>query len=176
MKKVLEGERIYLRPFTNEDSELYYVSLLDKEMRRLTGTKKIFSKNMIEKHIARIAEDDERIDLLIVLKEEDKVIGDIALLDIDLNNRNAHMRIALFNDEECSKGYGTEAMRILLNYGFGSLNLHRVELNVYSFNPRAIKAYEKLGFVKEGVQRDILFYDHEYHDAITMSILEDEFK
>jgi RimJ/RimL family protein N-acetyltransferase len=74
------------------------------------------------------------------------------------------------------KGYGSEAMRLMLDYGFGILNLHRIELDVFAFNERAIRAYEKLGFQKEGIKRDCLFYEYEYHDAIIMSILADEFK
>ncbi|TPG89123.1 N-acetyltransferase [Brevibacillus laterosporus] len=67
-------------------------------------------------------------------------------------------------------------MDILLDYGFGILQLHRIELNVYSCNARAKHVYEKLGFVQEGIQRDFLFSDHEYHDSIMMSILAKEYR
>ncbi len=67
-------------------------------------------------------------------------------------------------------------MKLLLHYAFGTINLHRVELAVFSFNERAIRSYEKLGFQREGVQREVLYYDYEYHDAISMSILAREFR
>ncbi|WP_223068838.1 GNAT family N-acetyltransferase [Paenibacillus caui] len=174
--RLFEGERLYLRPFTNEDSELYYSNLFDEELRRLTGTKIVSSKNMIDRYVERISTDSDRIQLLIVLKDGDRVIGDIALQDVDYSNRNAHLRIAIFHEEECGKGYGTEAIKLLLSYGFGIMNLHRIELYVYSFNERAIRSYGKIGFIEEGRQREVLFYNHEYHDSITMSILEHEFR
>jgi RimJ/RimL family protein N-acetyltransferase len=64
----------------------------------------------------------------------------------------------------------------MLDYGFGIANLHRIELDVFAFNERAIRTYEKLGFQREGVKRDMLYYNHQYHDAILMSILEHEFR
>ena len=67
-------------------------------------------------------------------------------------------------------------MLAVLNFGFGIYNLHRIELQVYSFNKRAIHVYEKLGFKREGVLRDYLYFNNQYHDAIVMSILETEFK
>lgn len=97
------------------------------------------------------------------------------MLNIDHQNRNAIVRISLFNRDFWGNGYGTEAMSQLLNFGFEILNLHRVGLDVYSFNKRAIKAYEKLGFKREGVIRDEIFYDGEYHDSIIMGVLKSEF-
>ncbi|SDW71287.1 Acetyltransferase (GNAT) family protein [Marininema mesophilum] len=64
----------------------------------------------------------------------------------------------------------------MLEYAFGVLNLHRVELDVFSYNERAIHVYEKLGFKKEGILRESLFYDHQYHDSIIMSMLEKEYR
>jgi len=176
LNRALESDRLYLRPLVSEDSDMYYPNMLNEEVRRLTGTQRIFSKNMIDNYIEEIQNETDRIHLLIVLKEEDRIIGEVALQDIDYVNRNSNIRIALFNQADFSKGFGTEALKLLLNYGFGVLNLHRIELNVFSYNARAIKAYEKLGFIQEGVQREVLFYNHEYHDSITMSILENEFR
>lgn len=174
--RVFEGDRLYLRPFTVEDSELLYAALFDEEVRRLTGTQHITSKSMTDKYIERVMEDSERVQLMIVLKEGDRVIGELALIDIDSVNRNAHLRIALFYEEDCNKGYGSEAIKLLLEHGFGVMNLHRIELSVFSYNARAIKAYEKLGFVEEGRHRETLYYNHAYHDSIMMSILEDEYR
>jgi len=110
------------------------------------------------------------------LRDTDEIIGDIAIQGIDSMNRNASIRIAISNNGHQGKGYGQEAMKLMLDYGFGILNLHRIELNVFAFNDRATHVYEKLGFVKEGVNRDALYYNHQYHDSITMSIFEDEYR
>jgi RimJ/RimL family protein N-acetyltransferase len=64
----------------------------------------------------------------------------------------------------------------MLGHGFNNLNLHRIELGVFDFNPRAIHVYEKLGFKREGVLRDYLFSDGAYHDQILMSILDHEYR
>ncbi|MNP53465.1 Spermidine N(1)-acetyltransferase [compost metagenome] len=64
----------------------------------------------------------------------------------------------------------------MLWHAFEKLNLHRVELGVFAFNKRAIHVYEKLGFNREGVQRDLLFLNQEYHDSILMSMLEHEYR
>jgi RimJ/RimL family protein N-acetyltransferase len=80
------------------------------------------------------------------------------------------LRIALRRDYR-DRGLGGEAVRLVLAHAFGTVGLHRVELEVYAFNPRAQSVYERAGFVREGVRRDALYWDGEYTDAITMAIL-----
>lgn len=172
----LEGNELYLRPLVHEDVGAYHRSLMHDEVRRLTGTKTIFSRASIEKYIEDLPSDSSRLHLLIILKETNRMVGDIALQDIDLLNRNSNLRIAIFQEQDCGKGFGSESLKLMLNYGFGIMNLHRIELNVYAFNTRAIQAYEKLGFVREGIQREVLYYNYEYHDSITMSLLQHEYR
>ncbi|WP_077303377.1 GNAT family N-acetyltransferase [Virgibacillus pantothenticus] len=173
--KFIEGKRIYLRPIEEKDIPMLYASLWDREARRLTGTQTIFSLKGVEQFIISAATDQSRMDLLICLQENDLCIGDIAMTDINYQNRNASVRIALFNKAYWGNGYGTEAMEQLITHGFEQLNLHRIELEVFDFNTRAKKSYEKLGFKQEGIRREVLFYDGEYHNAIIMSVLKDEF-
>ncbi|MBR2564465.1 MAG: GNAT family N-acetyltransferase [Paenibacillus sp.] len=174
--KLMQTENIYLRPFEITDVDTYYPSLFESEMRRLTGTQASFTRSQVERYVENTAQDDSRLNLLIALQRTDEIIGDIALKDIDAKNRSAHIRIAIDQPHHQGKGYGSEALLLMLNYGFGIANLHRIELEVYSYNERAIRTYEKLGFQREGVKRDVLYYNHQYHDAILMSILEDEFR
>ncbi|QBP40188.1 GNAT family N-acetyltransferase [Paenisporosarcina antarctica] len=174
--KFLEGKRVYLRPIENEDLDLFYAKALwDKEVRRLTGTQVVFSRLGVQKWFENISEDSSRVDLIICLQENDQPIGDIALLDIDHKNRNSVVRVSIFNREFWGKGYGTEAMSLLLKFGFEILNLHRIGLNVFSYNTRGKKSYEKLGFKQEGIVRDELFYNGQYYDSILMGVLKDEF-
>lgn len=174
--RFLEGDRLYLRPIGQEDAEGYFRMLFNPEVRRLTGTQHSFTLDGIRRYIEGKSADESTVLLLIALSDTNEVIGDIVLQDIDRINRNANLRIAIDSDEHMGKGYGPESIRLLLEYGFGILNLHRIELQVFAYNERAIKAYEKAGFSKEGVQRDILYYNHRYHDSILMSILEDEYR
>ncbi|PWW37119.1 MULTISPECIES: GNAT family N-acetyltransferase [Paenibacillus] len=173
--RLLETKRIYLRPFESTDVDTYFPGLFDAEMRRLTGTQNSFTRPQVERYIENAAQDDSRLMLLIALQENDQVIGEIALMDMHTKNRSAHIRIAIDQIDHQGKGYGSEALLLMLDYGFGICNLHRIELEVYAFNQRAIRTYEKLGFQREGVRRDALYYNHQYHDAIQMSMLENEF-
>lgn len=174
--RLLESERVYLRPFEQVDVDTYFPGLFNREARRLTGTQNSFTRAQVERYVENAAQDDSRLMLLIALQETDQVIGDIALMDMHSKNRSAHIRIAIDNTQYQGKGYGSEAMLLMLDYGFGICNLHRIELEVYAFNERAIRTYEKLGFQREGVSRDVLFYNHQYHDAIRMSMLEGEYR
>ena len=79
-------------------------------------------------------------------------------------------------DDYIGQRFGTEATKLMLEYGFGKLNFHRIELEVFSFNTRAIHVYEELGFVHEGMKRECRYYDHQYYHAVMMSILEQEYR
>jgi RimJ/RimL family protein N-acetyltransferase len=174
--RLLEGSQVYLRPIHVEDTELYYNTLFQQDVRRLTGTQRSFTKDQIARYIEAKGQDTSSLLLLIALCEDDRIIGDIALQDMDTMNRSAGIRIAINEQGDQGKGYGTEALVLMLGYGFGICNLHRIELNVFDYNERAIRCYEKVGFQREGVQRDALFYNHEYHDSILMSMLNHEYR
>lgn len=175
-KPILQGETIFLRPIQADDAEAMYRALSDKETNRLTGTHHTFTLAQIEAFCSRIAQADDRADYAIVLRENPaEVLGEVVLNDISWPNRSAGFRIALYSQAYFGKGYGTQATRLILKYGFEQLKLHRVELEVYDFNPRATHVYEKVGFRREGVKRDALLWDGRYQNAIVMSILEDEY-
>lgn len=171
-----EGNHVYLRPISMDDVDFYYEKLFDSEVRKLTGTQNNFTREWIHQYIDRKTQDPSNLLFLIAMRETDEVIGDIALQDLDLVNRNANIRISIDSGEHRGKGLGKEALVLLLDYGFGIKNLHRIELEVFAYNERAIRAYEKVGFKREGIKREVLYYDHQYHDAITMSMLENEFR
>lgn len=153
----INGERVYLRPLNGEDAGLYYNMFFGAETRRLTGTQRHINKEQIAAYIERKAGDDSGVLLLIALKENDEVIGDIAIQDMDRGNRTANLRLAIGEEQHLNRGYGREALLLMLDYGFGILNLHRIELEVYTFNSRAEHVYESVGFVREGVRRQTLF-------------------
>ena len=175
----LKGNLIYLKKLDKEHIEEYWEEGLNNcslEARIFTGTQQIFNKSDVEKYLEDISEDRSRVDFLIFKKESHKILGEVVINDIDRNNRSASLRIAINRKEDFSKGYGSESLLLALNYGFGMLNLHRIELEVFSFNQRAIHVYEKIGFKREGIKREGAFYYNKYYDIITMSILEEEFR
>ncbi|MCD5323376.1 MULTISPECIES: GNAT family N-acetyltransferase [Pontibacillus] len=174
--RFLESKRVFLRPIEEADLDLFYnQGLWDSEVRRLTGTQAFFNRKSVKQWFEKIGEDSNRIDLLICQQEDEKPIGDMAILEIDQLNRKALVRVSLFVKETWGGGLGTEALSLLIDYGFRQLNLNRIGLDVFSYNTRAIRSYEKLGFVKEGQIRDALYYDGVYHDSILMGLKEEEF-
>ncbi|WP_018614993.1 GNAT family N-acetyltransferase [Segetibacter koreensis] len=107
-----------------------------------------------------------------------KTVGHISLGSISDKNRSARIsRVLVGNTVERGKGVCTGMIKAILKIGFEDLKLHRISLGVYDFNTSAIRCYEKAGFVKEGLMRDVLRYDENtYWSLIEMSILEDEWK
>jgi RimJ/RimL family protein N-acetyltransferase len=106
---------------------------------------------------------------------EDKFIGFVELW-VMWNHQNAWIGIGVGDPEYRGKGYGTEAMSLALGYAFRELNLYRVQLGVFGYNKRAIRSYEKNGFVHEGAQRSLLYRDGQRHDVLLMGILRSEWE
>lgn len=106
--------------------------------------------------------------------EEDKLVGFVVIHSIEWNNRAGKLAIGIGETEHRSKGYGTDALALILRYAFHELNLDRVELNVISYNTRAIRAYERAGFVHEGRLRSAVYRDGKRYDLLVMGILREE--
>ena len=111
----------------------------------------------------------------IVNLENDELIGNCGIHDINHQNRTATVGIFLGDEKNRSHGYGTETLKLLLDYGFRYLNLNNIMLNVFSFNERAIACYKKVGFKECGRRRQSYFLNGKYYDSIQMDILAEEF-
>lgn len=174
----LNGNVVYLKKLDKEYIEEYWENFknISIETMIFTGSAQAFNKTEIENYIDRVAADSDRVDFLIFSKQDNKLVGEVVINEVDRNNRCGNIRILINRKGDFSKGYGTEAMILALNYGFGMFNLHRIELEAYPFNNRAIHVYEKIGFKREGIRRDGAYYNHKYYDMITMSFLENEFR
>lgn len=103
-------------------------------------------------------------------------IGTIALMKLDERNRHAELAIVIGEKDYWSKGYGSQMMHTLLEYGFEGLNLERLYLHVFSFNERAIKFYEKFNFKHEGTLRNMLYRNGKYHDLLAYGLMRDEWQ
>jgi RimJ/RimL family protein N-acetyltransferase len=106
---------------------------------------------------------------------EDKLIG-FGGIWLQWNHRTAWLGIGIGEPEYRGRGYGTDAMRLLVGYGFRELDLHRIQLGVLANNPRAIRCYEKVGFVREMVRRAEIYRDGQRIDAIYMGLLRSEWE
>ncbi|MFW7433704.1 GNAT family N-acetyltransferase [Vagococcus carniphilus] len=172
----MKSEHIYLRPLLVSDAAIYKKSMDDKEIMLMTGTKDQYSIEQIETHIKAIINDETREDYAICLNETKEMIGELSILSIDQDNKSAGFRIALNNQKVIGKGFGSEATKLVIQHVFEELKLNRLQLEVFSHNPRGIRTYEKCGFVREGVLREALFYDGTYSDEIIMSIIRKDYK
>lgn len=167
----LPGPIVDLRPITVDDAMAMFLSLSDEESSRLTGTQTSFTLEQVEAHCARIAAAEDRHDFAITRPGDPTYLGEVVLMDIDPINRSAVFRIALAHESLFGQGLGTAATQRIVDFGFDDVGLHRIELEVYAFNERARHVYEALGFAVEGIKRDALWQDGDFHDAIVMSIL-----
>jgi RimJ/RimL family protein N-acetyltransferase len=147
------------------DSE--YQRLIDMDPARLWSPKTIIE--WFEKDA------ENEITFAIRTLEGDRLIGMVSLSKPDLAG-NSWVGIGIGDRQDWGKGYGTEAMRLALKFGFNEVNLQRVSLDVFEYNPRAIRSYEKAGFKHEGCLRQCLLRDGQRWDLIYMSILRSEWE
>lgn len=112
----------------------------------------------------------------IEVRDNDKwaLIGNISFMNINQIDRNAEVGIFIGEAQYRSKGYGTDAMLLMLKHGFETLNFERIYLHVHEDNARGIRSYEKSGFKKEGRLRNHHYLEGKYIDVIIMGILKDE--
>lgn len=168
-KPVLRGARIILRPIAASDADAMFAGLDDAESTRLTGSHGTFPHDRVAAHCARVAAAEDRWDYAIEVAG--RMVGEVVLNEIDEDNASANIRIAIWEPDARGKAYGTEAMRLLTGFGFEQVGLHRIELGVYAFNPRAIRAYEKVGYKLEGTRREALWWNGDWIDSHTMAML-----
>lgn len=174
--KKLVGDRIYLSPRNSEDVEIYTKWLNDFQVTDYTGRSGTIMTLEGEKQYLAQAEKQDARQFAIVTLDKDEVIGTVSLEKIDYINRSATLGIFIGNTDYHSKGYGTEAVNLILDYGFNYINLNVIQLDVFSFNERAIKCYQKCGFQEMGRRRKSKFVNGKYYDIIQMDILKDEFE
>jgi RimJ/RimL family protein N-acetyltransferase len=110
-----------------------------------------------------------------IIEHDGRPIGEIRLHPLEAKDQTARIAIGMFDPRGLGQGLGTEAMRLVLTYGFDTLGLHRIELRVLVFNARAIACYQKCGFVVEGRLRQSALIDGERHDDLIMGLLAPEF-
>ncbi|BDP41825.1 aminoglycoside N(6')-acetyltransferase [Deinococcus aetherius] len=168
----LTTARLRLVPLGAEHLDHVMDGLQHEEFMRLTGTHGSFTREDVERFLGRITGADDRADWAILRSSDDVYLGEVVLNLLDRDNRSMNFRIALNSPAVVGQGYGTEATRAAVQYGFDVVGLHRISLGVYAFNPRARHVYEKCGFVHEGTQRDALYWQGAWVDQHSMSILE----
>ena len=175
--KKLIGKRIYLSPMNTEDAEKYVEWISDFKVTDGIGRSCNLltvegEKSWLEKESLNFKD----YNFAIVKKDSDQLIGNCSIVKINPKDRCAEVGIFIGDEENRNKGYGTEALKMLLDYGFNYLNLNNIQLGAMSFNDRAISCYKKVGFKEYGRRRESYFLNGKYYDIVFMDILAREFK
>ena len=173
---ILRSTRVYLRPAERADIPIFVRWLSDAETKRFLALRAPFSLAMEEKWFDQQVEHQgrDRYHFVICLIDDGRPIGSADLREINLENGTADFGIAIGEKDMWGRGYGTEALEAICDFGFGQLRLERIELDVYAGNDRAQRSYAKAGFQVEGVLRHGHFADGVFLDVVRMSLLRDE--
>lgn len=172
--KKLSGERVYLSPMHVDDAEAYARWLCDPAVTDGLGTTSKVMGAVGERKW--IEENQSGYQLAIIRKEDDKLLGNCGINEYDPTRRTATVGLFIGDAENRGKGYGAEALRLLVKFCFDQLNVINVMLCVFDFNKQAIACYEKVGFKKIGERRKAFFVNGEYCNHVFMDILRDELK
>ncbi len=171
---ISEG-RIRLRALEEGDLERTRAWVNDPEVARLVNRVGPVSGAEHREWFTRTVNDPQQVIFAIDVVAEDRHIGNCGFKHVDQRVRKAELWIYL-GDASCwGKGYGLEACRALVRYGFERMNLNRIHLYTPAYNERAAALYEKLGFTNEGRLRQDVFQDGRYHDSILMGLLRHEY-
>lgn len=166
----LKGDKIILRPIEVSDANQEYLSWVNDQTITSGLVTGYFPQNLDQlSNYIKSTLNRGVVFLAICDKSTNQHIGNIKLDSIDWIARTAEIGILLGNKAFWGKGIGTEAFHLLTDYGFTGLNLNKIWLTVFSNNPSAIKLYQKLGFIEEGVLKHHIFKNGEYLDKIYMA-------
>ena len=173
--KFLEGKKVYLRPYQDEDNQMVYFGKNNTQVRE---TLFLFAPQTLEQVQAELKQwsSSKEITLFTICSLEDnKPVGQTAFVRIDYVSRAAVFYLAIYNPESWSKGYGGEATRLMIDYAFDILNMNRLHLHVCAENNNAVEAYKKAGYSIEGTLRQAMYHHNRYIDFYVMGMLREEY-
>ena len=175
--EVLEGSRVVLRRHVAENLAAFRRWYSDPEIARLARYQEApMRPEEIERFFAARVVGDGALAMAIHERPTDRLVGTCAFSQLDGDNGSALYHITIGEKDAWGRGYGTEATRLMLDHAFGALGLHRIALFVFEFNERAIRTYQRCGFVIEGRARESIFRDGRWWDELAMSVLESDWR
>ena len=177
-KAFAEGSLVILRPLERTDLNERYLSWLnDPEVTRYTETGTFPSTaEDLDNYYRSVTGSKNDVMLAVVDKKSGRHIGNVKLGPIHWVHRRATFGILIGEKEFWGKGVGLDATRLMVEYGFQRLNLHRIDLGVFAEHEAAVRCYEQAGFKVEGRMREDLFLGGEYKDRLRMGLLRSEYK
>jgi len=167
----LPGPVVTLAPLVIDHLDDYRAMVSEPENRRLTGTHGTASIDDTRIWLLSRVDQRDRADFAIIDSATGGFVGEVVLNEFSPEDASASFRIVLAGPGLYGRGYGSEATRMAIAYGFDTVGLHRISLEVFDFNPRAQRVYQKCGFRCEGRKRELLRDADGWHDAIIMGIL-----
>ncbi len=175
MHNPFEGELIRLRAREEEDEPLLFQWFNDPEVTQYLSMRYPLSHAQERVYIERNSEPGYgNANFAVVRKDTGELIGSVGLEKTSPENRSALLGITIGDKAHWDGGFGTDTMRTISRFAFTMMNLHRIELDVYVENARAIRCYEKVGYQHEGRLRDAVYKFGKYQDLLRMSVLEGE--
>ena len=169
---MLQGEKIRLRAYDSRDNAQEVLELINNEevlFNTRPTTPYPFTFKDEENFLGSQSALNNIYNFAIERLSDGQYLGGCGINNLDLKNSKCIVGIFLAKDF-WNMGYGTDAMKALVHFIFGQIPVNKISLHVFSFNSRAIRSYEKFGFVKEAVLKEELFRNGKYHDTIIMSI------
>jgi RimJ/RimL family protein N-acetyltransferase len=175
--EALPGRLIVLRRHRPDNLRAFMRWYSDPEIARLTRYQQTpLSADDVQRFFYSRIMGSDFLAMAIHVRDTDRLIGTCAFSQLDGDNGSTLYHITIGEADAWGRGYGSEATELMLAHAFKRLALHRVALTVFEFNTRAIRAYEKCGFVIEGRAREAIFRDGRFWDEIHMSVLLDEWE
>lgn len=173
---IIHGEQVYLRAAERSDIDDFVRWFNDRETVRFLSFRGPMGRAAEERWFDGMLERQGKRDyhFVICLRTDGRAIGTAGLHEVDLEAGSAAFGISIGAEDDRGKGYGTDALNAIADFGFGSLRLERLWLDVFAPNARAIRSYEKAGFSHEGTMRHAFFRGGTWLDVERMSILRDE--
>ncbi|TYA71475.1 GNAT family N-acetyltransferase [Seonamhaeicola marinus] len=152
----LKGEHIYLRALEPEDLEFVHDVENNEAIWELSNTQNPFSKYIIKQYIENAHKDIYEVKQLrlVISSYANVALGMIDLFDFDFKNKRAGVGILIKESKNRGKGYGEDALKVLIKYSFSHLNLHQLYCNISEDNKASIKLFEKQGFKQVGLKKD----------------------
>jgi [ribosomal protein S5]-alanine N-acetyltransferase len=176
--RLVQGKRIYLRNIVPDDVNGIYCRWMNDPATNRFLESRFYPHSLetLRKYVVNKHGDNLNAFFAIVLKDGDRHIGNIKLGPIDSNHHLADIGI-LIGEEDCwGKGYATEAISLVVDYAFDVLALHKVTAGCYAPNKGAIGAFEKAGFIQEGVRKAHCFFEGAYVDDILLGLVSPKVK
>lgn len=164
----LKGEHIYLRALEPKDLDFLYALENDISIWEVSGTSVPYSKHVLQLYLDNAHRDiyDVRQLRLCICNNEDTVVGLVDLFDFDPKNHRAGIGIVVLTPNDRNKGIGNEAVNILMDYAFSTLNLRQLYANVVEDNLASLHLFEKLGFLRVGTKKDWIYSNGSYKNEI----------